>query len=217
MHVHSAATHGLHMVTRLGLTDLLCEARHPVRRTRRQAPPEADPPTHPGRLHHRQTDRSAHHTGELTTPARSGTMPILRAPETIGSTADFLRCESGMKVLSASLNPITSSPSTWKCNDTRVVDTNVVAQVCAVRSESGTSTQAAVIVRNNRSSTYSLSASTSLYVAGEGLLATWDCPRSGVAKNSWSVCFGRTIGESYLLVYAKGYAGGAELGLSPRV
>lgn len=114
-------------------------------------------------------------------------------------------------------NPITSSPSTWKCNDTRTVDTNVVAQVCAVRSFSGTSTQGAVIVRNDRSSTYVMSASVSLYLWNGGYLNTWYCPESGVGKNSWSVCFGRTIDESYMLVYASGSADGVGLGSSPNV
>ncbi len=114
-------------------------------------------------------------------------------------------------------NPITSSPSTWKCNGTRTVDTDVVAQVCAVRSFSGTSTQGAVIVRNNGSSTYTLSASVSLYVWGTGYLNTWNCPAAGVARNSWSVCFGKTIGESWMKVYASGTAGGVGLGVSPEV
>lgn len=112
-------------------------------------------------------------------------------------------------------NPITYSPSTWKCNETRTIDTNVVAQVCAVRSYSGTSTQGAVIVRNNRSGTYVLSASVSLYLYNGGYLNNWYCPDAGIGKHSWSVCFGKTMGKSYLLVYASGAANSVGLGSSP--
>jgi hypothetical protein len=36
-------------------------------------------------------------------------------------------------------NPITSSTSTWKCGSSTTVATNVIAQVCAIRSSSGSS------------------------------------------------------------------------------
>ncbi|MBQ1073356.1 hypothetical protein KBX06_09300 [Micromonospora sp. C31] len=53
--------------------------------------------------------------------------------------------------------------------------------------------QAAVIVRNNRSSLYSLAAvmnMTNVYRESQG---EWVCPLSAVGANSWSVCFGRTF------------------------
>ncbi|MDG4856852.1 hypothetical protein P8605_01530 [Streptomyces sp. T-3] len=60
-------------------------------------------------------------------------------------------------------NPITSSTSTWRCASTMTLVTNVGAQVCAVRSQSGISVQGAVIVRNNRGLTYSVAAETGLF------------------------------------------------------
>jgi hypothetical protein len=90
-------------------------------------------------------------------------------------------------------NPITSSSSTWRCAPTVALASNVGAQVCAIRS-SGGYVQAAAIVRNNRSSLFATSASTGLSNAnGDYLGLTWKCSKSGVAKNSWSVCFGGTI------------------------
>jgi hypothetical protein len=91
-------------------------------------------------------------------------------------------------------NPITSSPSTWRCAPTVALASNVGAQVCAIRSPKGAYVQAAVIVRNNQSSLFATSAATALWDAnGDYLDLVWKCPKSGVAKNSWSVCFGDTI------------------------
>jgi hypothetical protein len=92
-------------------------------------------------------------------------------------------------------NPITSSASTWECG--RSVElyyqTNVVAQTCAVKNVARDGAQAALIVRNNRSSTYIVSAATDLRSGFDGLMGVWRCPSSGVAANSWSVCFGVTL------------------------
>jgi hypothetical protein len=90
-------------------------------------------------------------------------------------------------------NPITSSPSTWGCGESVRVAADVVAQVCTVRSSSGTSVQGAVIVRNNGSSLFSATAWMDVYADGLGFSGSWQCPRSGVGAKSWSVCFGRSL------------------------
>ncbi|GIJ43179.1 hypothetical protein Val02_00650 [Virgisporangium aliadipatigenens] len=111
-------------------------------------------------------------------------------------------------------NPITSSDATWRCASTKTVNSNVLAQVCAIRSVGGGAVQAAVIVRNNRSSLYSISASADLVksppVTGD-TIGYWTCPSSGVAAHSWSVCFGSTETEQEL-VDSHGVAGGLDLG-----
>ena len=112
-------------------------------------------------------------------------------------------------------NPITSSPATWRCASTEEIATNVAAQVCAVRSEGGGAVQGAVIVRNNRSSSYRVQAEMYLYNSS-GQLGYWECSSSGVGANSWSVCFGRTISQNGS-VYSPGAANGENLGTSPRV
>lgn len=112
-------------------------------------------------------------------------------------------------------NPITSSPSNWTCGSTKSVVTDVAAQVCMVVSPSGDSMQGAVIVRNNKSTTFITSAAMHLYrPSGAEVLDGWVCHSSGVAANSWSVCFGKTIlhpGPTR----AEGFAYGKDLGSSP--
>ncbi|MGN9758214.1 hypothetical protein [Streptomyces sp. SD31] len=112
-------------------------------------------------------------------------------------------------------NPITSSSSTWRCAGTKALATDVGAQVCAVRSASGASVQGAVIVRNNRSSLYSVAAAMDLYNSS-GKLGEWVCSSSGVGANSWSVCFGQTLSQSGS-VDSVGIANGVNLGISPKV
>jgi hypothetical protein len=112
-------------------------------------------------------------------------------------------------------NPISSSNSTWGCARSKALTTNVVAQVCAIRAPGGDAVQAAVIVRNSRSSLYSVSATADLWDEF-GELDTWECGSSGVGANSWSVCFGRTVADS-LLVNSQGSANGVDLGLSSTV
>ncbi|MFI5490296.1 hypothetical protein ACIBXA_30745 [Micromonospora echinaurantiaca] len=113
-------------------------------------------------------------------------------------------------------NPITSSSSTWKCGVTGTVATNVVAQACAIRSVGGQYAQGAVIVRNNRSSLYSAAANTDLRNQDGLFLGEWECPSSGIAANSWSVCFGQTIYE-YRSVMSEGMVNNGYLEWSPYV
>lgn len=87
-------------------------------------------------------------------------------------------------------NPITSSTSTWRCASSRELTDDVNAQVCAIRSSGGDSVQAAVIVRNDRSSLYSVAANMDLRTASSGL-GKWSCASSGVGANS-SVCLNRS-------------------------
>lgn len=123
--------------------------------------------------------------------------------------------ESGNWRAYGNTNPITSSSSTWHCAGTKTIATNVGAQVCAIRSSGGGSVQGAVIVRNNRSSLYSVQAAMDLYNSS-GKLGAWVCPSSGVGANSWSVCFGQTISHSRS-VDSVGIANGVSLGISPKV
>jgi hypothetical protein len=87
-------------------------------------------------------------------------------------------------------NPITASSSTWFCGSTVTVGSSVVAQACTVRSPSRPYVQSAAIVRNNRSSSFSASASITMFEYIP--VGTWTCSSSGVAAHSWSVCFGQT-------------------------
>ncbi|WP_431892951.1 hypothetical protein [Micromonospora haikouensis] len=124
--------------------------------------------------------------------------------------------ESGSWRAYGNTNPITSSPSTWHCAATKTVVTNVLAQVCAIRSAGGGAVQAAVIVRNNRSSLYSVTAAMDLYTSSGAYLGDWVCSSSGVGANSWSVCFGRTLTQSSP-VNSIGAVSGVDLGQSPNV
>lgn len=158
----------------------------------------------------------------------------MRATRVVAGLATIMTAALGLSLATASpaaaatgtwrpygnTNPITSSTSTWKCAPTKAIATNVSAQVCAIRSAGGTAVQSAVIVRNNRSSLYSVGAKSSLYVEilpGENYhLDTWECPSSGVGANSWSVCFGDTRSTTNP-VKASGSAGGVYLSESPWV
>ncbi|MFE1834501.1 hypothetical protein [Streptomyces sviceus] len=112
-------------------------------------------------------------------------------------------------------NPITSSTSTWRCASSHEVADDVHAQVCAIRSSGGGSVQAAVIVRNDRSSLYSAAAFMDLRTASTGL-GNWSCGNSGVGAHSWSVCFGQTLTQSSA-VNSAGSAEAVSLGVSPFV
>ncbi|MDF3142985.1 MULTISPECIES: hypothetical protein [unclassified Streptomyces] len=116
-------------------------------------------------------------------------------------------------------NPITSSASTWRCGPTQTVEeTGMVAQVCAIRSASGNSAQAAVIVRNNLGTSQSTDAWMRLRNSADSSIAgTWDCDSTGVAANSWKVCFGETLYPKLASVYARGFAGIEILERSPDV
>ncbi len=124
--------------------------------------------------------------------------------------------ESGSWRAYGNTNPITSSTSTWHCASSRTVATNVVAQVCAVRAPGGGAVQAAVIVRNNRSSLYSVEAGMDLYTSSGTYQGDWLCQSSGVGANSWSVCFGRTLPQSSP-VNSAGFANSTSLGVSSLV
>ncbi|MEH0663345.1 MULTISPECIES: hypothetical protein [Streptomyces] len=112
-------------------------------------------------------------------------------------------------------NPITSSTSTWRCASTDKIAVDVFAQACAIRSSGGTGVQGAVIVRNDRSSLYNVSAHMDLRTSSAGL-GSWRCDSSGVGANSWSVCFGETVTQSSP-VNSAGFANTAFLGVSPTV
>lgn len=132
------------------------------------------------------------------------------------TAAPAAAAESGTWNAYGNTNPITSSPSQWQCAGSRTVVTSVIAQVCAIRSVAGSHVQGAVVVRNNRSSVYSVRAVVHLYTSAGTELGVWTCPLSGVAANSWSVCFGRTLAWSGR-VRATGYANDVYLGTSPYV
>jgi hypothetical protein len=70
-----------------------------------------------------------------------------------------------------------------------------------------------VIVRNNRSSLYSLDAEVTIRNVFNTVLGTWNCPSSGVAGNSWSVCFGSSFGHTGP-VHAYGSAYSVSLGVT---
>jgi hypothetical protein len=116
-------------------------------------------------------------------------------------------------------NPIRSSTSTWECGITYPLATGVGAQVCIVRTPDRKSTQGAIIVQNRSSSLYSASAGVSVYREDTSSMGSWECSRSGVAANSWSVCFGDTIRAitSYdnYTYRATGYVNMTDLGFSP--
>lgn len=132
------------------------------------------------------------------------------------ASANAAPAEPGQWRAYGNTNPITSSSSAWACGQTYAVtsDELVKAQVCAVRAPNGLGVQAAVVVRNNRSSLYALNATAHLFgYESRNRLGTWNCPSSGVAANSWSVCFGQTISFSPE-ADASGVAGGISLGYS---
>ncbi|MER7576982.1 hypothetical protein [Streptomyces sp. NPDC126514] len=116
-------------------------------------------------------------------------------------------------------NPITSSSAKWACAGSKTVATSVIAQVCAIRSATGGSVQAAVIVRNNGASLYSTSAYVELYNATpSSFLGGWECTSSGIGPKSWSVCFGKTLSKpSSVKVDAPGWIKGTYLGWSPSI
>ncbi|GAA4417242.1 hypothetical protein ACFQV2_30905 [Actinokineospora soli] len=73
-----------------------------------------------------------------------------------------------------------------------------------------------MIVRNNRSSLFSSDAEIFLYDVNPSRLGEWQCPSSGVAANSWSVCFGQTLIHPND-VAASGFANSHGLVMSPYV
>lgn len=131
------------------------------------------------------------------------------------ATAGPAAAASGAWVYYGNTNPVTSSPSTWGCHKSVTVAPSVIAQVCAIRSRDGISVQGAVIVRNNRSTSFSASAVVDLHdTVGE--LGSWTCSRAALGAKAWTVCFGQTV-RSQLWVLAYGTANGVGLGGSPQV
>lgn len=108
-------------------------------------------------------------------------------------------------------NPILGSSSKWVCGGSKEISTNMLAQVCVIRSNGGNgdSVQGAVIVRNNRSTL--ASASAQFRLQNPTFINEWTCLSSGVAARSWSVCFG-TTGYLPMAVYATGNANNTSLG-----
>ena len=104
--------------------------------------------------------------------------------------------ERGRWVPYPTTSPI-AGPSTWHCSRNIPVETQVLVQVCAIRSADQQSAQGAVIVRNNRSGLYG--AAVALMLEGdEGPIdIRWTCPQSGVAAGTWSVCFGAWVNSPY--------------------
>ena len=100
-------------------------------------------------------------------------------------------------------NPVAGSASHWKCGSTEQVLSNIYAQACVIRSPNYSAVQTAVIVRNNRSSLASVRAETDFFWQGEDDILNpsnyWICGYSGVAGNSWSVCFGKTVSTDTLI------------------
>jgi hypothetical protein len=105
-------------------------------------------------------------------------------------------------------NPISSSSSRWVCGITTQIGINVDAQVCVVESSDTISVQPAVIVRNDKPIEYNATAEMTLKETGiqNPRTFTYDCPQSGVASRSWSVCFGNTV-RNPAEVFASGRAG----------
>jgi hypothetical protein len=95
-------------------------------------------------------------------------------------------------------NPVTSTSDTyfWGCGATGTVTSDVIAQLCVQRQIGTSRYRSAVIVRNNRSSLYSASTTAVLDAIDGTTMNISSCPQSGVAANSWSVCYGTTVGPA---------------------
>lgn len=149
----------------------------------------------------------------------------MRAKRTIAVTAALLgltalmvspaSAAAGSWKAYGNTNPITSSPHKWVCAGSKSIATDVLAQVCVIRSSGGGSAQGAVIVRNNRSSAFSTTARVDLWTAEHGQFDWWYCTSSGVGANSWSVCFGRSQAvPSSNLANSTGFAREQYLGIT---
>lgn len=114
------------------------------------------------------------------------------------ATASPAAAATGVWRAYGNTNPITSSSSSWFCSGSQQIGVNVFAQTCVVDSAISTAAQPAIIVRNDKPVQYNASASIDLFdnVTGE-FIATYNCPLSGVALHSWSVCFGTTRPEAH--------------------
>ncbi|NRQ32485.1 hypothetical protein HII36_11635 [Nonomuraea sp. NN258] len=126
-------------------------------------------------------------------PLVAGAAPAgATALTTVAATAGASDIGDGSWRPYGNTNPITASSSTWRCAGSKKIASDVIAQVCAIRSPGGTAAQGAVIVRNNRSSLFSARVYVDLSTA-DVVMGDWICSSSGVGPHSWSVCFGRTL------------------------
>jgi hypothetical protein len=106
----------------------------------------------------------------------------------------------------------------WQCagSGSIVNQTQVFAQVCAVRSSGRGQVQGAVIVHNEGSSPFVTTADVDVTDSINRRLGEWTCSSSGIAAHSWSVCFTPTLTEE-LKVDSAGTVGDTPLGISPLV
>ena len=115
-------------------------------------------------------------------------------------------------------NPITSTSDTskWTCGGTSTIDFQVYAQACVIRSRTSPGAlQGAVIVRNSNPYGYTAEAAVELdWEGGSTAWDRWECSRSGLARESWSVCFGKTVYSS-AYYNAVGGVNGVKLHVSP--
>ncbi|PRY38924.1 hypothetical protein [Umezawaea tangerina] len=111
-------------------------------------------------------------------------------------------------------SPFEVGTSTWHCGQTWPVGSNLLAQVCVVRTADEHYAQSAVIVRNNNSFLVGMTAQSDLS-RGDEFVDRWSCASSGVAANSWSVCFGATGNYWAYYVKARGDANLVSLPESP--
>lgn len=87
-------------------------------------------------------------------------------------------------------SPTSAVYADWNCATTTKIEDRVEAQACLIRSlYTGIDVQGAVIVHNRRGTLYPAEAA---FTTGPRGAPRYVCPRSGVAANSWSVCYGAT-------------------------
>ncbi|MER6915787.1 hypothetical protein ABT354_29280 [Streptomyces sp. NPDC000594] len=138
-----------------------------------------------------------------------GTAPATAAPA--GAV------EAGVWGHYGDVDPITVSSSLWRCGDSRTITTGVIGRVCAVRAANGTGigVHTAVIVRNNRSTSFLAQADASMWRSGVNM-GHWICSAEWVEASTWSVCIGLTRHDAHS-VSAKGWLNGWSVGSSPTV
>jgi hypothetical protein len=87
-------------------------------------------------------------------------------------------------------SPTSAVYADWNCATTTPIETGVEAQACLIRSlYTGIDVQGAVIVHNRRGTLYPAEAA---FTSNQFGAIQYVCSRSGVAPNSWSVCYGQT-------------------------
>jgi hypothetical protein len=121
---------------------------------------------------------------------------------------------TGRWVAYGKTSPFDVGTSTWHCGQTSTVASKVLAQVCVVRSADEHYAQSAVIVRNNNTYLVGVTAQSDLS-RGDEFVDRWSCANSGVAANTWSVCFGATGNYWAYWIQARGDANLVSLPPSP--